>query len=403
MARTPKRMPPKRAKKSSLPPSRPTAQKSASPWTRFRQSVSRRLATPRRKMAAALLVGSLALGSFGAYKGIQAYRFHRFREGVALSVHLGFHDRAADLSGVDQLLKTQAQSGAPFDFIVLESSGSTAAERAYSEKATNEIAEFIRRKARFSFENKSAEEMAEVVFSATGGGFNRTQSFQAGAIGLAVKYNLPIKIAEEHSLANARKLKEMEPILDEGKWIEHLGSDAPTLDVWKRVLAFEPQYRAYLRMRDQNIAATVQNSAAELRLQKPALRKKPLRGLLVVGSAHHGVLSELQERTPKNFSSQMVLDPEAKLGSLLVDVRMASKEDDLMVNRLTVAAFLQPYYNSLYLKRNFSRAQQLANVLSNLSEKRAGELIQSVRDVKGKERGERLLRALPPPSSARSN
>lgn len=380
--------------RKSNPPTRiPSAPPSR--LTRFRSRAGGFVSTTKRKALAVGLAGALALGSWGVYRGIQIHRFNQWKENVVLQIQYGRHDSREDLVSLDRKVEQAKRAGKPFDFFVIENSATTHEKRMHQEKLFNEMVLEIGTRFSKELNQNNLGPIEQAVASRMK---TNEPEFMAAQFALAARHHLRIKMAESYD-ARQEKIVEQKSI----RFHENLSVDRSTfptpvlLEQARETILLE---REMLRIRNESIAKTTARVAAEIRQANPALRKKTLRGIVRLGSAHIEVTDLIQRQNIRGLSIQsentstQFENPCSELLRWSRTPEAGHPTDEHVANLFTITKSIQPLFVGFIKNQQTVLANELVKKITALSPSQAQSLIAKIELKTGRERGEYVLRAL---------
>lgn len=363
---------------------------------RFRQAVSRSVSTTRKKVATGALIGALALGSWGAYQGIQAYRFAQWRQNAQLHFRYGQHRAPSDLVGFERDLIHAKQSAKPFDFLVIESSIVDQEKRHESEARLNRLRVDI---ARACPAELSRNDWGGIARKFSDRVIGNHPEFSLAQIALAAKYDLRIKLGEEYprkEIPNLEATFDRVVELTTSDW-----SDVPTVELRNRVAQGLEAEAAGMERRDRVIAQVSTRAAAELRRDDSTLRGKTIRGIVYLGGAHFSVTGLAQKEGVRGLEITESIEANRGFGigdpfsDFLKRVRSrgVATNHPMVVNQLVIAKCIRPLFEGLAAK-NPKLLNKIIERIDYLTEAESRALLGKVERLTGPQRAKVIVKEL---------
>lgn len=216
----------------------------------------------------------------------------------------------------------------------------------------------------------------------------------------AVKHGLIIKVGEEYP--SRKKIAELKKKGKQGfAKIDQATPRESTITISRRIREGLELLQTYMSGRDSTIARVTSKLADEIREKHKRFRRKKLRGLVQLGSAHHKVDDLVTQKgnrkvtVSEEFADISIFN--SSLSGKVFDQIISSKPMLTLTEQspiLSLAVQLNIEYANRIRRGKKSQADALIQRLMQLTPREAAEIVDSVKGVYGARRANRILEQL---------
>lgn len=362
-----------------------------------------RLATKRNAIALGL-AGALGFGGFAAERGIQAFRFSRWKRNTSLTLMLGTHLHASDITPLVNALEKARASGKPFDFIVLENASITPETRKDQERICNNYCLELRRLfGKELAQNNLSSAIKFLEQKRAFAGDPDVVSHANALLAQAARHGLRVKFGEEYSRRDMGRVSELGATFGQIQCLnnrEH--STKQVLDSAANLIAVEKEY---VQLRNKALARITLRAAAELRQESPELRGRELKGAVQVGLGHFGLVEEIKKQGIGGLKVDTILDfadqslARVPKGERLVSSFLASdlvaelnvKGLQASPEQVALALLVSPVFEGALSHGDREQALLARACVFAQNQKSSSQILRQVWNLKGRERAAKIL------------